>query len=70
MYDEYFQISTLENTLRKQDKLYETTKTDIERLRRKDDDNMDRINELEDLFLAKDKEYDKLQGEVRKILLI
>lgn len=45
-------------------------KEDVTKLRRTEGDHLDRIEELEDLFLTKDKEFDELQLEVKCMPII
>ncbi|XP_057313472.1 ELKS/Rab6-interacting/CAST family member 1-like [Hydractinia symbiolongicarpus] len=60
-------VAHLEDKLTKQEQLFEITKIEIEKLCQKDEESTERINELEELFLVKDKEYDKLQGELESL---
>lgn len=60
-------VAHLEDKLTKQEQLLEITKIEIEKLCQKDEESTERINELEELFLVKDKEYDKLQGELESL---
>ena len=60
----HFQIGELEEELEKQKKISDEIQEDMEKFRTSDAEKQERINELEDFFLNKDKEFDKLQNEV------
>jgi len=60
----HFQIEELEEELEKVKKLANESQGDMEKFRKSDAEKQDRVNELEDFFLNKDKEFDKLQNEV------